>query len=77
MESERAGAVVEMADDNAVDLGLAATGDHAVSEFRCVESGYAAIVSRELPPCPMCGGASWRRSAWSPFTRPAASARPH
>ena len=47
-----------------------ATGQLVIGEFRCSECGYGVAVSRrELPPCPMCGGSSWERSPWSPFTR--------
>ena len=39
-------------------------GSLAAGEFRCAECGYGAIVHRELPPCPMCGGLVWERSDW-------------
>jgi rubrerythrin len=45
------------------------TGVSAKGEFQCSECGYGVIVSRQLPPCPMCGGESWEQSAWAPFAR--------
>jgi rubrerythrin len=41
-----------------------AAGTLAAGEFRCADCGYGAIVHRELPPCPMCGGSVWERSDW-------------
>jgi hypothetical protein len=47
-----------------------APGEPVVGELRCSDCGYAVVVNRrELPACPMCGGISWERSPWSPFTR--------
>lgn len=37
-------------------------GSLAAGEFRCSDCGYGAIVHRELPVCPMCGGAVWERA---------------
>jgi rubrerythrin len=44
-------------------------GQTAVGEYRCSGCGYGAVVRRELPPCPMCGGEVWEPSEWSPLTR--------
>ncbi len=44
-------------------------GESVKGEFHCAECGYGVTVCRELPVCPMCGGASWEQSAWSPFGR--------
>jgi rubrerythrin len=46
-----------------------AAGTHAKGEFHCAECGYGVTVYRALPVCPMCGGAQWEQSAWSPLTR--------
>ena len=45
------------------------TGARAKGEFHCSECGYGVTVNRELPRCPMCGGAIWERAASSPFKR--------
>jgi rubrerythrin len=76
MTSERAGTAAEEAYE-AGSFELAAAGDAAVGEFRCVECGYGVIVHRELPPCPMCGGASWKQTPWSPFSRASPRGLPH
>ena len=44
-----------------------ATGEPAKGSFRCSECGYGVVVADRLPPCPMCGGAVWEESPWSPF----------
>jgi hypothetical protein len=44
-------------------------GAHAKGEFHCAACGYGVTVYRALPVCPMCGGAAWEQSAWSPLTR--------
>jgi rubrerythrin len=46
-----------------------AAGDHAKGEFHCAECGYGVTVYRALPVCPMCGGAQWEQSSWSPLSR--------
>ena len=46
-------------------------GESVKGEFHCAECGYGVTVCRELPVCPMCGGASWEQSTWSPFGRAA------
>jgi hypothetical protein len=46
----------------AVLVGLAefrVAGTEVAGEFRCSDCGYGAVVQRELPPCPMCGGTVW------------------
>lgn len=45
------------------------SGARAKGEFHCSECGYGVTVFTELPRCPMCGGASWEQSTWSPFAR--------
>lgn len=45
------------------------TGDRAKGEYRCSECGYGVAIHTELPRCPMCGGAVWEQSPWSPFSR--------
>jgi rubrerythrin len=49
------------------------TGETVKGEFHCSECGYGVAIVRALPLCPMCGGRSWERSAWSPFTRSAST----
>jgi hypothetical protein len=46
-----------------------ATGDRATGEYHCSECGYGVTIFAVLPLCPMCGGAAWEQSAWSPFSR--------
>ncbi len=46
-------------DSGFVDFAVA--GTHVSGEFRCAECGYGAVVQRELPQCPMCGGTVWER----------------
>jgi hypothetical protein len=48
---------------------FAVTGTQISGEFRCAECGYGAVVYRELPLCPMCGGTVWE-SRGSPAQRP-------
>ena len=50
-------------------VDFAAAGAQAKGEFHCAECGYGVTVYRALPVCPMCGGAEWEQSAWSPLTR--------
>ena len=45
------------------------TGDRAKGEYHCSDCGYGVTVSSVLPRCPMCGGATWEQSTWSPFAR--------
>src|SRR5260370_904031 len=35
------------------------TGTQVSGDFRCADCGYGAVVHRDLPPCPMCGGTVW------------------
>jgi rubredoxin len=44
-------------DSSFVDFAVA--GTEVSGEFRCTDCGYGAIVQRELPQCPMCGGTVW------------------
>jgi rubrerythrin len=53
--------------DEYVEFWLA--GQAVKGEFHCADCGYGVTIVRELPVCPMCGGASWEQSAWSPFSR--------
>jgi rubrerythrin len=46
-----------------------AAGARVKGEFHCSECGYGVTVYRTLPVCPMCGGAQWEQSAWSPLSR--------
>jgi rubrerythrin len=46
-----------------------AAGQSVKGEFHCSDCGYGVTIVRALPLCPMCGGKSWERFAWSPFTR--------
>ena len=48
-------------DSGFVEFSIA--GTDASGEFRCAECGYGAVVHRELPPCPMCGGTVWESRA--------------
>jgi rubrerythrin len=50
-------------------VNFLAAGAHVKGEFHCAECGYGVTVYRALPVCPMCGGAQWEQSAWSPLTR--------
>ena len=40
----------------------------ACGEFQCASCTYRAMIRRELPACPMCGGEVWERAFWAPFT---------
>ena len=46
-----------------------AAGQAVKGEYHCSDCGYGVTIVRALPLCPMCGGASWEQSAWSPFSR--------
>ncbi len=46
-------------------VAFLAAGEPAAGEFRCSDCGYGVFVRRELPICPMCGGAVWE-AAYSP-----------
>lgn len=50
-------------DDSALEdpgfVEFALAGTERAGEFRCTDCGYGAVVHRELPPCPMCGGTIW------------------
>ena len=50
-----------------------ATGQAVKGEFHCSDCGYGVAIVSSLPVCPMCGGESWERAAWSPFTRATAT----
>jgi hypothetical protein len=56
---------------NAADgfVQFVSTGDRAKGEYHCSDCGYGVTVSTVLPRCPMCGGATWEQSTWSPFAR--------
>jgi len=49
--------VVPLDDSGFADFAV--TGTPASGEFRCADCGYGAVVHRELPHCPMCGGTVW------------------
>jgi rubrerythrin len=51
--------VAETVLDESGFVEFAVTGTQISGEFRCTECGYGAVVYRELPPCPMCGGTVW------------------
>ena len=55
------------ADDGFADL--LPSGERAKGEYHCAECGYGVTVFSVLPRCPMCGGAAWEQSSWSPFAR--------
>jgi hypothetical protein len=40
-------------------VDFAVAGTDVSGEFRCGDCGYGAVIRRELPPCPMCGGTVW------------------
>jgi rubrerythrin len=46
-----------------------AAGQSVKGEYHCSDCGYGVTIVRALPLCPMCGGASWEQSPWSPFSR--------
>jgi rubrerythrin len=48
---------VPLDDSGFADFTVA--GTPASGEFRCADCGYGAVVQRELPQCPMCGGTIW------------------
>jgi hypothetical protein len=48
-------------------------GASVKGEYHCSECGYGVAVYRTLPRCPMCGGATWEESTWSPFSRAGAT----
>lgn len=50
------------------------SGDRATGEYHCSDCGYGVTIFAVLPLCPMCGGAAWEQSSWSPFSR--ATGRP-
>lgn len=54
-------------------VDVLATGRPAVGEFHCSGCGYGVIVQRELPRCPMCGGAAWEQPGWRAIRRRAAA----
>ena len=64
--SEPQAAAVEPAGDY---VHFVRAGAHVKGEFHCAECGYGVTVYRTLPVCPMCGGAEWEQSAWSPLSR--------
>jgi rubrerythrin len=45
-----------------------AAGEAVKGEFHCAQCGYGVTIVRTLPLCPMCGGDSWERTSWHPFT---------
>jgi hypothetical protein len=45
------------------------SGDRAKGEYHSSACGYGVTVFTVLPRCPMCGGAAWEQSTWSPFAR--------
>jgi rubrerythrin len=58
-------AAVQLDDAGFLDFKVA--GTRASGDFRCADCGYGAVVSRALPPCPMCGGTVWEsRPALTP-----------
>ena len=61
------GAGARESTDDFVDF--LAAGSRVKGEFHCAECGYGVTVYRTLPVCPMCGGAQWEQSAWSPLSR--------
>ena len=52
----------------AAGLVLLAAGDPGTGQYRCADCGYGITIHAELPECPMCGGAAWEETAWSPIT---------
>jgi rubredoxin len=46
-----------------------AVGQSVKGEYHCSDCGYGVTIVRALPLCPMCGGALWEQSPWSPFSR--------
>jgi hypothetical protein len=58
--------------------GAGSAGDHVdflvagirvAGAFRCSECSYGVTVRGVLPVCPMCAGAVWEPTAWSPFAQ--------
>jgi rubrerythrin len=54
------------ADAHAGVPDVVSAGERAVGEYHCADCGYGVTVRRELPVCPMCGGAIWEAASWSP-----------
>lgn len=50
-----------------------ATGQAVKGEFHCSDCGHGLAIVSSLPACPSCGGRSWERADWSPFTRSTAT----
>jgi len=46
---------------------LHAAGTHAKGQYRCAGCGYGITIHDELPDCPMCAGAVWELTPWTPF----------
>jgi hypothetical protein len=64
-QEEPPGSVADGLEEGVADPGLVellVTGSAASGDFRCADCGYGAVVQRELPVCPMCGGTVWARS---------------
>jgi len=51
--------VQETALDDSGFVDFVVSGTQVSGEFRCADCGYGAVVHRELPQCPMCGGMVW------------------
>ena len=43
-------------------------GARGAGEYRCLECGYGIVTFSLVPACPMCHGADWEATRWSPFT---------
>ncbi len=61
----------DVVDDGYVEFWR--SGEPAKGEYHCSACGYGVTVYRDLPVCPMCAGTAWEQTAWSPFTRAAAT----
>jgi hypothetical protein len=67
-----------MIEQKSGDLGIGGdavefryAGERVKGDFRCADCGYGVAVFTNLPSCPMCQGAAWEESLWSPFGRTA------
>lgn len=55
---------------------LVASGTSGTGQYRCAECGYGITIHAALPDCPMCGGASWEETPWSPISNAPAFVSP-
>jgi lipopolysaccharide biosynthesis regulator YciM len=52
----------------AAEIDRVEAGARGAGEYRCLECGYGIVTFGLVPDCPMCHGADWEATRWSPFT---------